>query len=153
MFVAVLVALSGIDIDTRTIPNRLLYPSGVVGAAFLAGGAVLDNNAADLLWALAGGGLGFSILFVIWFVAPGGMGYGDVRLAAYIGMYLGYMSLGHVGLGIFIGFLLGAVSGLVLMLIAGRDRKTKVPFGPFLAAGAIAALVAGEVIIDAYLGI
>jgi len=153
MFVAVLVALSGIDIDTRTIPNKLLYPAGFAGAALLVGGSLLDGSAEDLIWAAAGAALGFAVLFAIWFVAPGGMGYGDVRLSAYLGMYLGYQSLGHVAVGIFIGFLLGALSGIALMVVGGRGRKSKLPFGPFLALGAMTSLLAGQVIIDAYLGI
>ncbi len=153
MFVAVLVVLSGIDIDTRTIPNKLLYPAGYAGAALLIGGSLLDGNPGDLIWAGAGAVLGFGVLFAIWFVAPGGMGYGDVRLSAYLGMYLGYQSLGHVAVGIFIGFLLGAVSGVALMVLGRRGPKSKLPFGPFLALGATASLLAGQAIIDAYLGI
>ena len=153
LFAAVLVALSGIDIDTREIPNRLLYPSGLVGAALLAAGALLDGDVAKLPPAAAGACLGFALLFVVWFVAPGGMGYGDVRFSAYLGLHLGYLSLGHVGVALFVGFLLGAVVGLALMVADGRGRKSKIPFGPFLAAGAIFAVVVGDAVIDAYLGL
>jgi len=153
LFAAVLVALSTIDIDTRTIPNRLLYPAGIAGTMMLAAGALLDSNAGDLVWAAAGALMGFAILFAIWFVAPGGMGYGDVRFAAYLGLHLGYLSLGHVALGLFIGFFLGAISGIYLLLGGRHDRRAKIPFGPFLAMGAVVAVVVGDPLIEAYLGV
>ncbi|MCP3938305.1 MAG: prepilin peptidase [Actinomycetia bacterium] len=152
VFAAVLIALSGIDIDTRKIPNRLLYPAVAAAIVLLGGGALLDSAADRLLWAAAGAALGFTILFAIWFIAPGGMGYGDVRLSGYIGLHLGYFGLGHVALGLFVGFLLGAVVGVVLMAVGGRSRKSAIPFGPFLAAGAVFALAVGDPILDAYLG-
>lgn len=152
VFTAVLIALSGIDIDTRKIPNKVLYPAGAVGAALLIAGSILDSEPSRLIWAAAGGALGFAILFVIWFIAPGGMGYGDVRLSGYIGMHLGYVGMGEVALGLFAGFLLGAVVGLGLMVLGGRSRKSAIPFGPFLAAGALVAIAFGGPILDAYLG-
>ena len=134
------------------IPNKVLYPAGAVGAALLIAGSILDSEPSRLIWAAAGGALGFAILFVIWFIAPGGMGYGDVRLSGYIGMHLGYVGMGEVALGLFAGFLLGAVVGLVLMVLGGRSRKSAIPFGPFLAAGALVAIAFGGPILDAYLG-
>ena len=62
-------------------------------------------------------------------------------------------SLGHVGLGLFIGFLLGAISGVYLLVAGKHDRRTKIPFGPFLAMGAVVAIVAGDPLIDAYLNV
>lgn len=152
VFTAVLVALSAIDIDTRTIPNKVLYPSWAVAVVLLVAGAAADGDLGRLPWAAAGAALGFGLLFVIWFVAPGGMGYGDVRLSGYLGLHLGYLGLGHVALGLFAGFLFGALAGIGLMAVRGRDRKSAIPFGPFLAAGALLALVAGDPLIDLYLG-
>ena len=152
-FAAVLVALSGIDIDTRKIPNAVLYPSWAVSVVLLSGGAVLDGDPGRLVWAAAGAGIGFAVLFVIWFVAPGGMGYGDVRLAGYIGLHLGYLSIGRLAVGLFLGFLAGALGGAAVLLVTGRGRGTKIPFGPFLALGALAAVVAGQPIVDAYLSL
>lgn len=153
LFAAVLVALSVIDIDTRKIPNRLLYPAGMAGALLLVTGSLLDSDARDLVWAAVGAAMGFAILFAIWLVAPGGMGYGDVRLAAYLGLHLGYLSPGHVAVGLFVGFLLGAVSGIFLLVAGGRDGRTKIPFGPFLAMGAVVAVVFGDPLIDIYLSV
>ncbi len=150
-FAAVLVALSGIDIDTRKIPNAVLYPSWAVSILLISVGAALDGDLSRMVWAAVGAALGFAVLFVIWFVAPGGMGYGDVRLAGYIGLHLGFLSLGHVAVGLFLGFLAGALGGAAVLLVTGRHRRTKIPFGPFLAMGAITAVIVGQPIIDAYL--
>ncbi len=152
-FAAVLVALSGIDIDTRKIPNAVLFPAWAVSAVLLAVGAGLDGDPRRLVWAAVGAAIGFVVLFVIWFVAPGGMGYGDVRLAGYIGLHLGYLSPGHVAVGLFLGFLAGALGGAAVLLTTGRGRGTKIPFGPFLALGALVAVVAGQPLIDAYLSL
>ncbi len=150
-FAAVLVALSVIDIDTKTLPNKIIYPATAAAIVLLAGAAVLGGEPERLIWIGAGGALGFGILFVIWFVAPGGMGYGDVRLSGYLGLHLGYLGLGHVAVGLFLGFLSGAVGGLLLMVVAGRSRTSTIPFGPYLALGAIVSILYGDSILDAYL--
>jgi leader peptidase (prepilin peptidase)/N-methyltransferase len=80
------------------------------------------------------------------------MGFGDVKLAALLGLYLGWITLGHVPLGLFVGFALGAVIGIGLMLTRRKSRRDPIPFGPFLAAGAIIAILAGNPILDWYLG-
>ena len=73
-------------------------------------------------------------LFIVAFIAPAGMGGGDVKLAFVLGTFLGHSGgIGVMLVGMFLSFLLGGVIG-VLLLHAGRGRKTQVPFGPFLAA-------------------
>ena len=80
----------------------------------------------------------------MWVVYPAGMGFGDVRLAFVLGLFLGWLSLGHVLVGIFCGFLLGAVIGVVLVVFRIRSRKDAIPFGPFLAAGAAVTVLVGD---------
>jgi leader peptidase (prepilin peptidase)/N-methyltransferase len=72
------------------------------------------------------------------------MGFGDVRLAALIGLYLGWLGLLQVPIGLFLGFLLGAVVGSVALVASRSGLRTKIPFGPFLAAGAILAVLVGQ---------
>jgi leader peptidase (prepilin peptidase)/N-methyltransferase len=79
------------------------------------------------------------------------MGDGDVRLAGLLGMYLGWIGLMHVPIGLFLGFLAGAVVGVAAMA-KGGDRKTAVPFGPFMAVGALIAMVWGHPIVNLWLG-
>ena len=151
-FAWALMSLSVIDIDTHRLPNALLYPCAAISGVLLAGAALIEGDIRSLVEGAAGGALGFVLMFVIWWVARGGLGYGDVRLAGYLGMHLGFLTLGHVPLGLFLGFLLGSIGGLVLIAVRGRDRKHKVAFGPYLAAGALLAVVWGQPLLDLYLG-
>lgn len=79
------------------------------------------------------------------------MGDGDVRLSALLGMYLGWIGPMHVPVGLFLGFLTGAVVGVVAMA-RGGDRKTALPFGPFMAVGAVAVVFWGHPLIGLWLG-
>ena len=148
-FLGLLVAISVIDVRHKRIPNRLVYPSAVAAALFV---VVAD---------LAGGGLdaataavGFLayglVLLVIALMAPKGMGMGDVKLAALIGVVLGSLGLSFVAVAAGTAVLLGGV-GAIVALLGGASRKTGIPFGPFLAAGAAVATFAAEPIAEAYL--
>ncbi len=78
------------------------------------------------------------------------MGFGDVKLSFVLGVALGWLGWGYVFLGLFLGFLYGAVIGMALIALRIRSRKDHVPFGPFLAAGTITAVLIGEALLDAY---
>jgi leader peptidase (prepilin peptidase)/N-methyltransferase len=80
------------------------------------------------------------------------MGFGDVRLSFLLGLFLGWLSWGHIVTGLFLGFLLGAVVGVVLVALRLRARTDHVPFGPFLAAGAVIGVLVGGPIVRAWLG-
>jgi leader peptidase (prepilin peptidase)/N-methyltransferase len=80
------------------------------------------------------------------------MGMGDVKLAVLLGLSLGWLSLGHVLLGLFLGFLLGSLVGVGLVATGVRSRKDHLPFAPFLAAGAVIAVLVGRPLLDWYLG-
>ncbi len=151
-FTWALVALSVIDLDTHRLPNALLYPCMAISAVLLLAAGVLDGDTRSLVEAAAGGALGFGIMLVVWFIARGGLGYGDVRFSGYLGLHLGYLTLGHVPLGLFLGFFAGSLAGVVLMGVLGRGRKHKLAFGPSLAVGALAAVLVGQPLIDLYLG-
>jgi leader peptidase (prepilin peptidase)/N-methyltransferase len=151
-FVWALLALSVIDIDTHRLPNALLYPCMGVSAVLLVAAGAIEGDVRSLVESLVGGVLAFLVMFVVWFVARGGLGYGDVRLSGYIGLNLGFLTLGHVPVALFVGFLAGAIAGIVLMVVAGRGRKHKVAFGPSLAVGGFVALIWGQSLIDLYLG-
>jgi leader peptidase (prepilin peptidase)/N-methyltransferase len=143
-----LVALSLIDLDHFLLPNRVLYPTGFVMAALFVVPAVVDGQGDDYLRAVLGGAAAFAVFFVIHVVSPRGMGFGDVRLSFVLGMALGWLSWGQVYLGLFLGFLLGAVVGSLLIALKLRTRKDHVPFGPFLAAGAMLAVYFGTQLLD-----
>jgi leader peptidase (prepilin peptidase) / N-methyltransferase len=153
VFGAALLAISVIDLEHYIIPNRIVYPVGYASIPLLALGAGLDGHWWWFARALIGACSAFAALYVIHFVSPRGMGYGDVRLAALLGLYLGFLGVGDVVGGLFLGFLYGAVIGSGLMITGLRTRKQHVPFGPFLAAGAITMVLVGGPILDWYRGL
>jgi leader peptidase (prepilin peptidase)/N-methyltransferase len=147
---AALLAISAVDLERFIVPNRILSPALFMSAPLLVVAAVIDGDWSSLLGAALGGVLAWVLLFAIHMASPKGMGFGDVRLAGLIGMLLGWLSIGHVLLGLFLAFLTAAVVGVGLMLTGVRGRKDRVPFGPFLALGAIAAVFVGGPILSWY---
>ncbi|MGI8686480.1 MAG: prepilin peptidase [Acidimicrobiales bacterium] len=148
--VAGLVAISFVDLELFIVPNRILYPTLFLAAPLLVLAAAADGDWSNLRTAAIGGALGWGLLLVIHLVSPAGMGFGDVRLAGLIGMTLGWLSVGHVLVGLFLAFLAAAVVGVGLIVVGAKGRKDKVPFGPFLAAGAVLAILFGGPILDWY---
>ncbi len=150
-FSALLVALSVIDLRHYRIPNVLVYPAVLISAAFI----VVADLAGGHLDALRGllGFLAYGVgLLVVALIAPRGMGMGDVKLAGLIGLVLGSIGLGLVAVAAGAGILLGGV-GAIVALLFGASRKTRVPYGPFMAAGALIAVFFGSAIADAYLNL
>jgi leader peptidase (prepilin peptidase)/N-methyltransferase len=150
-FLALLVAISVIDLRTKKIPNRLVYPACLIAAGWI---VVADLSGSDLDAIRAGlGFLAFGIgLLAIALISPRGMGMGDVKLAALIGLVLGSLGLRYVAVAAAAGVAIGGVAS-VIALLAGAGRKTRIPFGPFLAAGAAVATFAGGAVAEAYLDI
>ena len=144
VFVAVLVAITFIDLDLQIIPDKITAPAAVVGAVLVLTTRT-DDIAEHAISALAA----FAFLFAAVYAYPKGMGVGDVKLAFVMGLYLGR----NVAPAMMIAFLTGTIVGLAIMARKGvaAGRKTKVPFGPFLALGSVTALFAGDEIVDWYL--
>jgi leader peptidase (prepilin peptidase)/N-methyltransferase len=152
VFFASLLAISVIDLQLQIIPNRVVYPTIFVTIPLLTLAALVEDDWSAWQRALISGALAWLALLVIHLVSPGGMGFGDVRLSFILGMFLGWISYGHVLTGLFLGFLLGAVVGGGLVLVRLRARTDHVPFGPFLAAGAALAVFVGGPLVRAWLG-
>jgi leader peptidase (prepilin peptidase)/N-methyltransferase len=148
-FAAVLIAVAVIDLEHRIIPNRITYPAFPVFAIVIVVGWVLDR---PLDPARAGVGLlaygGF--YFIIAMIAPRGLGMGDVKLAGLIGLVLGSLGLRYVGVAAAAAILAGGLGGIVALML-GRGRKSAIPFGPYLAAGAVVGIVWGGPIAAWYL--
>jgi len=144
------VALTVIDLDHHRLPNAIvltLYPV-TVGGLLLAG--ALGGR-----WPLVAAGIGAALWLVVigipWLVSGGrGMGFGDVKLAPVLGVTLGWWALSASVVGLFLAFGLGAVVGIILMIAGRAGRKTALPFGPFLLAGALVGLLVGPAIGSAY---
>ena len=151
VFFASLLAITVIDFDHFIIPNRVIYPTLFITAPLLLVAAALGRDWARAEHAAVGGIAGFVALFVVHLISPRGMGFGDVRLAGVIGMMLGWLGLAFVALALFLSFLFASVVGILLMVTRIKGRKDAVPFGPFMAAGALIAALWGRAILDAYL--
>jgi leader peptidase (prepilin peptidase)/N-methyltransferase len=149
---AALVALAVIDFETYLLPNRIVYPLTAATIALLAFGALADDDFHALGRGLLAGVIAFFIFFVLHLVSPRSMGFGDVKLSFTLGLALGYLGWGEMILGLFLGFLYGAVIGLILIATKVRGKNQAVPFGPFLAAGALTALLVGTPILNWYRG-
>jgi leader peptidase (prepilin peptidase) / N-methyltransferase len=139
------VALAVVDWRTRLLPTKVIAPSYLVVAVLAAAAAWLDSDldaliTAGLGWLVAGGSF-----FVLWFVYPRGMGYGDVRLSGLLGIALGYLGWAELLVGIYAGFVLGGVGGLLLSVLRIVDRKAY-PFGPFMLVGAVVGVVLGPAV-------
>lgn len=151
-FGASLIALTYIDLDHRLLPDRITLPGIVAGVAFAAfatatrGGGALGRSLAGVL---LGGGL---LWFVAWayHAATGreGMGGGDIKLLAMIGAFLGWKG---VLLTLLIASFVGSAVGVLLMIRDRSDSRLAIPFGPFLAIGALIALFWGDRILEWYM--
>jgi leader peptidase (prepilin peptidase)/N-methyltransferase len=144
VFVTALVAVTLTDLEQRIIPNRILIVAALLGVAIAATtdpGSLPERAAA----AAAAGGL----LFAAALAYPRGMGLGDVKLAAVMGLFLGR----NVAPAILVALLAGSLVGLAMIAREGAAaRKRAIPFGPFLALGGVVGLLAGDQLIDWYLG-
>jgi len=145
-----LVALSAIDLEHYLLPNRIVYPLTGAMVVLLALASVGDDDIDALVRGLAAGAIAFAVFFVLHLVSPRSMGFGDVKLSFTLGLALGWLGWGELFLGVFLAFVFGAVVGIVLMVFFRRGRKQAVPFGPFLAAGTLTAVLVGQAIITWY---
>jgi leader peptidase (prepilin peptidase)/N-methyltransferase len=141
-FVACLIALAGIDLDHRLLPNRIVYPMAAYGVVAT---AIVDSG--DLVEHLIAGAGAFGFLFAAALAYPRGMGMGDVKLAGAMGLYLGLSIVPAM----LVAFLSGSIVGLGIIAREGAaGRKKAVPFGVFLALGGIVGVLAGPELIELY---
>ena len=148
---AVGLALAVIDLDCKRLPNALTLPSYPVAVLLLGTGEFFHSDSGDLLRALLGGAAMYALYFALCYAYPAGMGFGDVKLAGVLGMYTAWIGWGAWCVGLFLGFFLGGIFGILLIAAQRGDRKTKVPFGPFMLIGVLIAVLAGEELARAYL--
>jgi leader peptidase (prepilin peptidase) / N-methyltransferase len=142
--VAVLVPVALIDFEHQVIPNKIMLPAAAF--AILIGLALDPAGVPEQLIAGAAAG-GFLLAFALAY--PRGMGMGDVKLAAVLGLYLGRSAAVALLVGIFLATIVGAV--VIARVGIERGRKTRIPFGPFLAIGGLVGLFVGPAIVHWYL--
>lgn len=143
--VPVAVALSYVDWHTRLLPRLVVLPATLATVVAMVAVGLATGQLDALVQALLAMVVVRSVFWLLWFVRSAGMGFGDVRLAALVGLVLGWVGWGAVAIGVWVGFVAFAVPGLLLAVVR-RDRallRQAFPFGPFMAAGALFGLVWG----------
>jgi leader peptidase (prepilin peptidase)/N-methyltransferase len=155
-FCSAMIVITFIDLDFQIIPDAITLPGVVVG--LIGGSLVLPDpfdrfsvlGLRESLIGLASGGAVFFLIAEVSYriLRQEAMGGGDIKMMAMVGAFMGWKS---VLLTTFSGSLLGSLAGILIMVLKGKGRKTKIPFGPFLAAGALISLFCGQEIASLYL--
>ncbi len=141
--VAVAVALAFIDAKHKRLPDMLTLASYPVAFVLLgAATPVTPDGGGHLLHAIIGLACASAFYLVLTLIYPAGIGWGDVKLSGLLGLYLGWVGPAELAVGLAAGFVLAAVAGIGLIAARKATRKSQIPFGPFMLAGALAVIVA-----------
>lgn len=155
-FASAMIVITLIDLDFQIIHDAITLPGiviGLIGASFLLPDpfslqpSAFSLSVVGFKNSIAGLFLGGGLFYLIAILSRGGMGGGDIKLMAMVGAFMGWKA---IFLTTFIGSLVGSVVGIFLMVFKGKGRKTKIPFGPFLALGSIITLFFGGEILRWY---
>ena len=146
-FSVMLIALAGIDVKEKLLPDQITLPLLWVGLI-----ANLNDFFVPLSEAVIGATAGYLVLWSVYWVfklitGKEGMGYGDFKLLAALGAWLGWQMLPLI---ILVSSAVGAIIGILMIVVGGKDRNLQIPFGPFLAAAGWIALIWGDKIINSY---
>ena len=149
IFAAMMVVISFVDLEFTIIPNRIVYPGLIVGLLFAIALAIVQKDRGLLLSRLLGfaiGGVGILFIVIVGsaILRKQAMGMGDVKLMAMIGIFLGPWP--HLAITLMAASVLGTIVGVVLMIARRKKMDSAIPFGPFLAMGALLSLSYGEAI-------
>jgi leader peptidase (prepilin peptidase)/N-methyltransferase len=150
---AISVSLTLIDLDTHTLPNRIVLPAYIVLPLLLLAASAVSGDGAAALRGLIGLVVLGSVYLALALAVPGGMGLGDVKLAGVLGLVLAYLGWGPLAVGSFGAFLLGGTFAIVLLVVRRAGRRSGIPFGPWMLAGAWLGIAVGAPVWDLYLGV
>lgn len=144
-----LIAMTFIDIDTQLLPDELTLPLMWLGLL-----VNLDGTFVPLRDAVVGAAIGYLTLWAVYWLfklvtGRDGIGYGDFKLLAALGAWLGWMMLPVI---VLLSSAVGALVGLALIVFRGHHRDRPIPFGPFLAAAGLIALLLGQPLLQVWLG-
>ena len=118
----------------------------------LTAGGLADGMAGSLVRAALAGVIYFAGMVVLALIARGALGFGDVKLSFLLGLFTGYLGWGHLAIGALGAFILGGVVSVLLLVTRRAGRKDAIPFGPFMTSAALIAVVAGDQILEWYVG-
>jgi leader peptidase (prepilin peptidase)/N-methyltransferase len=149
---AVSVALAAIDLELAVLPNRIVVPALIATVALLSASGAISGDLIAIARMLIGGAALF-LLYALLALVPRGMGYGDVKLAALLGAAMAWVGIPALVVGAFAAFILGGIVGVALLIARRAGRGARIPFGPWMLAGAWVGIFAGEPIARWYLGL
>ena len=147
-WLAGLLALALIDLELLKLPRSVVYVTMLLTSALLVVASAATHDWHRLLVGALAAIAWFVLFFAMNFASPRILGFGDVRLAPLLGLALGWLGVGHVIVGFFLANLLGAIIGITLIAAGKIKRDQPVPYGVFLAAGAMVALFAGPYLVS-----
>jgi leader peptidase (prepilin peptidase)/N-methyltransferase len=149
-FVGGVIALAAVDLERYVLPRAILYPTSALVAVGLLVAAGATGQWSRLGTAILCAAGGFFVFFAIHFIRPAWLGFGDVRLAALLGFALGWLGAWYLLIAFLAANLAGAVVGAALMVSGKATRSTALPYGVFLGAGSVLALLVGASVISWY---
>jgi leader peptidase (prepilin peptidase) / N-methyltransferase len=147
---ASLVAISAIDVEHMRIPTAIVYVTAALGVPLLVLASAGTHHWSALAGAAVGGAVAFAAFFTLFYAVPRGIGFGDVRLAGLCGGFLGWLGYREAIVGFLLSFVVAGVPAALLLAMGKVQRSTRVPFGPFLAAGTVITVLFGAPIVHAW---
>lgn len=158
VFGSTLVTLSWIDIREKRLPREITRVGAALGGVALAIAAIVLDEPERIWMALFGAGIALVLIGAVYMASNAyygkgvAFGFGDVILAPFLGLFLGWLNPGIVAPGLFFGFLLGTLGAIPAVVSGKASGDTQIPFGPFLALGAVIAVFVGQPFVDVLLG-
>jgi len=152
-YTSLLIIIFVVDLEQGLILNKVVYPgmaAALLFALFLSQPWLTRWIVSGVANAAIGGGIGFVIFLLLAIISRGGMGWGDVKLAALIGLATGFPL---VFVALIMGAILGGVVAIVLLVAKKKKRKETIPFGPFLSLAALITLLWGSNILNWYVAL
>lgn len=141
------VVLAVIDTEHHRLPDRLTLPASAIGTTLLLAAAAYGEEFGSWLRALAAAAVAAGAFLLLALASPGGLGLGDVKLAALLGLYLGWLGWGYLLTGLVLGFVVGALAAVVLLITRRATLRTPIAFGPALLAGTLLAVALGPAVL------
>jgi leader peptidase (prepilin peptidase)/N-methyltransferase len=152
VFAACALAISAIDVEHMRIPTPLVYAAVALGVPLLVLASAGTHRWSGLLSAAVAGAVVFVAFLALFLAVPKGIGFGDVRFAGLCAGFLGWFGYREALVGFMLSFLVAGLLAVVLLAMHKVQRRTRIAFGPFLAAGTMLAVLFGTPIMHAWIG-
>ncbi|RNB51076.1 prepilin peptidase [Agromyces tardus] len=141
VFAAASVVLSIVDLAEKRLPNAVIVPALIAVGVLLVVAAAATGEWMSLLWAFGGGVTMFAVYFLLALISPSAMGMGDVKLAALVGLVLGWFGLATWLIGLLGAFVVGGIIAIIALALRRVTLRGSIPFGPSMLVGALAAVL------------